>query len=336
MMTDMAREIVEIPAAVERLLANREPVFAAARTISRRSPRFAVVCGRGSSGHVATYLRYLIETRLGIVVSFVAPSVFTTYDRRPSMADSLFIVVSQSGQSPDLVTALSAARRDGAITIAIVNETRCPVADAADMVVAVNAGPELAVAATKSVVNSLVACTDLIASSCGDADLLAAASRLPARLAQALSLDWSAWGDALREARAAFVVGRGYGLGIARELALKLGETIRVPALAYSAAELRHGPQAALASNTPILALRQADATAATVDDLCSDLRNWRLNVFVAGGSASGLPWLGDDHPACDVVCMLVPAYRTIERVARATGCDPDRPPFLSKVTRTL
>ena len=332
----MASEIAEIPAAAGRLLAQAEAFQRATDAIAAAEPPFAVICGRGSSGHAGVHLRYLIETHLGIAVSAAAPSVVTSYRRPSSLRGALFIVISQSGGSPDLVAATRAAQQAGALTLAIVNETDSPVADAARLVLPLAAGPEISVAATKSVVSSMLAGARLIAGVSADAALLAACAAAPARLAAALDLDWSAWGESLSRARAAFIAARGYGFGPAREIALKLSETVRLPALGYSAAELRHGPRAAIAPDTPVLALRQSDGTASTVDGLAEDLTQAGETVFVAGGPASTLPWIGDAHPVLDPVVMLAPAYAAIEAATRAKGYDPDRPPFLEKVTRTL
>ena len=131
-------------------------------------------------------------------------------------------------------------------------------------------------------------------------------------------------------------MGRGYGLGCVRETALKVAEILRVPALGYSAAELRHGPRASITPATPVLVLRQNDEAANAVDDLVRDLNDAKETVFTAGGPAGTLPWIDDGHPVCDPVVMLIPAYRAIEAAARRKGFDPDNPPHLNKVTRTL
>jgi glucosamine--fructose-6-phosphate aminotransferase (isomerizing) len=115
-----------------------------------------------------------------------------------------------------------------------------------------------------------------------------------------------------------------------------VAETLRVPALGYSAAELRHGPRASITPRTPVLVLRQNDEAAPAVDGLVRDLDAAGETVFTAGGPDGTLPWIGDGHPMCDPVIMLVPAYRAIEAVARSRGFDPDNPPHLSKVTQTL
>jgi glutamine---fructose-6-phosphate transaminase (isomerizing) len=332
----MARETAEIPAAAERLLA-RPGVFAAiVERIEQVNPRIVVFCGRGSSGHVGVYLRYLFEVRLGLLASAAAPSVVTAYRRPPELRDALFIVVSQSGRSPDLVNATQVARQLGALTLAIVNDENSPAAATSELVLPIGAGTEDAVAATKTVVLSMIAGAQLVAALARDDDLNDSLQHLPLRLSGALACDWSAWADSAAGAAAAFVVGRGYGLGCVREIALKVAEILRVPTLGYSAAELRHGPRASITPATPVLVLRQNDQAAATVDEIVRDLHNAGDSVFTAGGAAGTLPWIGDGHPVCDPVLMLIPAYRAIEAAARRRGFDPDNPPYLSKVTRTL
>jgi glucosamine--fructose-6-phosphate aminotransferase (isomerizing) len=331
----MAQEIADVSEAAKRLLATDEIFDRFADAIRDKAPRIAVMCGRGSSGHVGVYLRYLFEARLGMLVSAAAPSVVTAYQRAPDMRDALFLVVSQSGHSPDLIAATQSARSLGALTIAIVNDENSPVAAASDLVLPILAGPERAVAATKTVILSMLAGARLVAALARDRALSDAVQRVPGRLAEAQEVDWSFWGQHLVRAPAAFVAARGYGFGPAREIALKLSETLRIPALGYSSAELRHGPRAAINSKTPVLLLRQQDEAGATVDELVRELINRGEPVFVAGGK-SGLPWIGDDHPILDPVVMLVPAYRAIEEAARKRGFDPDNPPHLTKVTRTL
>ena len=332
----MARETAEIPAAAERLLARSDVFAPIVERIEQAKPRIIVFCGRGSSGHIGVYLRYLFEARLGLLGSAAAPSVVTAYQRPPEMRNALFVVVSQSGRSPDLVDATQMARKFGALTLAIVNDENSPAAAASELVLPIGAETEHAVAATKTVVLSMIAGAQLVAALARDDDLNDSLRHLPLRLSGALACDWSAWADCAASAPAAFVVGRGYGLGCVREIALKVAEILRVPALGYSAAELRHGPRASISPATPVLVLRQNDQAAATVDDLVRDLDDAGERVFTAGGAVGTLPWIGDGHPVCDPVLMLIPAYRAIEEAARRRGFDPDNPPYLSKVTRTL
>lgn len=334
--TAMARETAEIPGVADRLLKRNEAILAVADRIGAAKPRMVVTCGRGSSGHVGTYLRYLFEARLGVPVSAAAPSVMTAYRRRPDMRGALFIVVSQSGRSPDLVVATKTARTLGALTLAIVNDEDSPAAEAAELLLPIEAGPERAVAATKTVTLSMLAGAQLVAALAQDDDLVEALNRLPGRLRDALACDWSHWSRRLEGAPGAFIAGRGYGLATARELALKTMEVLRIPALGYSAAELRHGPRAAITAVTPVLVLRQNDEAAAGIDELIRDLNEEHLFVFSAGGASGTLPWIGDDHPICDPVAMLLPAYLAIEREARRRGLDVDNPPHLRKVTCTL
>jgi glutamine---fructose-6-phosphate transaminase (isomerizing) len=332
----MAKEICESPHVVSRIVRNRRAIAEVAKRLDMAGVPLAVLCGRGSSGHIGVFLRYLIETRLHVPVSASAPSVITAFRKPLALRNALFIVISQSGRSPDLVAATQSARESGARTVAIVNAVHSPVADAAEFLIPIEAGPEHSVAATKTVVGSMAAGAALIAELTGDAALGSALDRLPERLQQALKLDWSVIATDLAEATAVFVASRGLGLGPAREIALKLAEILRLPALGFSAAELNHGPRAALSSRTPVIMMRLMDETAITVDRLASELRESGITVHLCGGPRGTLPWLTDDDPTTDAITMLIPAYRMIEHTARAWGFDPDRPPQLTKITETF
>jgi glucosamine--fructose-6-phosphate aminotransferase (isomerizing) len=332
----MAEEIAEAPDVAARLLGSQASVTALVDALALPSRRFAVVCGRGSSGLAGVFLRYLIETRLGLAVCELAPSVITVLERPLALEHALFIVISQSGESPDLIAATEAANRAGAVTVAILNRTDAPLGRIARHVLPMQAEAERAVAATKTVIASLTAAAQMVATASGDAVLGSALARLPARLVAAAACDWDMFAASLVTARAAFVAGRGFGLAPAKEIALKLTEVLTLPALGYSAAELRHGPRAAITAATPVLALSLPDATRGSVDTLVASLRDAGVSVSAAGGAQGDLPWLPDDHPVTDAIALLMPAYAMIERAARRLGRDPDSPPHLSKVTRTL
>jgi len=332
----MARETCEGADVAARILRSRQAISNIARHLDIGATPLAVLCGRGSSGHAGVFLRYLIETRLHLPVSASAPSVITAFRKPLALDKALFIVISQSGRSPDLVAATQSARASGARTVAIVNVVPSPVAHAAEFVIPIEAGVEHSVAATKTVIGSMAAGAELIAALAADAALRSALDRLPERLKRAAALDWSAVSGDLANASAVFVASRGLGLGPAREIALKLAEILRLPALGFSAAELQHGPRAALSAKTPVMLMRLNDETATTVDQLADDLRTDGIALHIAGGPHASLPWIGDDDAATDAITMLVPAYRMIERTARAWDFDPDRPPQLSKVTETF
>ena len=334
--TAMAREIREIPTTAERLLAKRDSIITVAHRIRQADPRVGVISGRGSSGNAGTLLSYLFEARAGLLVSTSAPSVMTTYGQSIDMRNAVFIVISQSGRSPDLVMGAQSARKNGALTIAIVNDLTSPLALACELPLPMGAGLERSVAATKSVVLSMVTSVQLVASLTSDDELNEKIKRLPQRFSDALACDWSLWSRSLAAARAAFVVGRGFGLGPAREIGLKVTEAMRIPTLSYSAAEVMHGPLACASAEIPFLVLRQNDGSSAMVDALIAELRVRKLNVFSAGDPTGVLPWIGNDDPICDAITMLLPAYATIEQAARARGFDPDNPPNLSKITETM
>ena len=334
-MSAMADEIAECARVVRGIRLRGAEIAAVAGRLDLGSAKLALVCGRGSSGHAGVHLRYLIETRLGLPVSSVAPSVFSAFKGDMRLDRVPFFVISQSGRSPDLVVATQKARACGARTVAIVNDAHSPVAEAAEFVLPLDAGSEISVAATKSVVGSMALGAGLVAALAQDAVLDQALDRLPDRLESALSLDWQKLLVPLGEAQCAFAIARGFGLGAAREIALKLAETLRLPAFAYSAAEFLHGPRASLSARMPVIVLRLGDETAESVDATVRTLRAAGQAVFVCGGDGD-LSWIADDHPAIDSIAMLVPAYRLIEQATRRAGFDPDNPPHLKKITETL
>lgn len=333
----MAAETAEAPAAVARAADPRRPglgeVVAGLRA---RPPRLVVTLGRGSSGHAALYARYLIETLAGVPVVDATPSTVSLYGRVPAFQDALLLAVSQSGHSPDLLAYAAAARDAGARVVAVVNDDAAPLAAVADQVVALEAGPERSVAATKTCLASMAALARIVAGWTGHGGLGTALDRLPDDLDRAAAIVWSAAIEPFARAGSALVAGRGPGLAAAMEVALKFKETARLHAEGMSAAELRHGPLALAGPALPVLVLAQADASEAGVVELAQDLRALGSPVFLAGpGAAADLalpPGLdGWTTPIVALGC----AYRLCLAVALARGHDPDRPPHLAKVTRT-
>ncbi|HKZ73173.1 MAG TPA: SIS domain-containing protein, partial [Steroidobacteraceae bacterium] len=262
--TRMFREAAESPQRVRaQLAANREALARLASSLRQQPPRAVVTCARGSSDHAATFARYLIETRLGVLTASAAPSVSSVYAAKPDLEGTVFLAISQSGASPDLLAAAAAARLAGARVIALVNAERSPLAGLAHDLVPLCAGAETSIAATKSFITSLAAITHLVAHWARDGELLGALERAPEQLEAAWQLDWQEAARRLEPARSAYVIGRGLGLGIAQEAALKLKETCGLHAEGVSAAEVRHGPMALVQGGFPVLVFSQDDETRA-------------------------------------------------------------------------
>lgn len=334
----MFREAAEACAAVGRQLAvDRGRVEALGKRIRGFAPRAVVTCARGSSDHAATYAKYLFETRLGVLTASAAPSVASVYGSRQDLSDCLFVAISQSGRSPDLLATARAARDAGALVVALVNVEESPLADLAHETLPLRAGLETAVAATKSYIASLAAVARLVAEWSDDGELRAALAALPALLANAWELDWSGARPMLVDANHLFVIARGVGLGIAQEAALKLKETCGLHAEAYSGAEVRHGPQALLGSAFPALVFAQDDATRPGLEALAGDLASRGVEVACAGARVAGtfeLP-TRPAHPVLAPIALVQSFYRLANAVAIARGRDPDDPPHLDKVTET-
>ena len=335
----MLAEIREAPAAVERQAAELAgPLAELVARLDGAPPRVAVTCARGSSAHAATFGKHLIERYLGIPVAAAAPNIATVYGRSLRLEGQLFLAISQSGRSDDLVEQMRRARAAGAVTAALVNATDSPLAEATEIVLPMQAGPERSVAATKSFVASAAALLRLAALWSGDAAMAASLDRLPERLAAAATLDWQEAVDRLRDAASLVAIGRGPTLAMAREAALKLKETCNVHAEAFSGAEFLHGPVALVDELYPILMFVPSDAAQGGLRQLASDLRGKGASLLVAepGPATAGrLPSLDADHPEADAICMIQSFYGMVERLAALRGVDVDRPRHLQKVTRT-
>jgi glucosamine--fructose-6-phosphate aminotransferase (isomerizing) len=316
---------------------NHEVTQRLGELLRARPPRAVITCARGSSDHAATYAKYLLETRTGAVVASAAPSVASIYQAPQDLRQCLFVAISQSGRSPDLVTAAQAARRAGATVAALVNAEDSPLAQCAEFVLPLCAGPERSVAASKSFIASLAAVLQLTAAWTGAPVLQRCLGEAPELLAQAWELDWSPALAALHEASHLFVIGRGLGLGVAQEAALKGKETCGLHAEAFSGAEVQHGPQALLQSGFPALMLVQDDETRGGLIALAQELVERRVPVLLAGPPVAGaivLPTLVT-HPALEPLLMVQSYYRLVNALALARGRDPDHPPHLKKVTET-
>lgn len=334
----MFREAAEAPAVVQR---QRERNARAMRELGARlramAPRAVVTLARGSSDHAATFARYAIEQRMRVLTSSLSPSIASIYDSTPDLAGMAVLAISQSGRSPDLLSAAEQARATGAVLIAMVNDEHAPVAELADVTIPLGAGPERSVAASKTFIASLAAVLDLLGAWSGDPSVDSALSALPDKLEQAWELDWTDAIGTLADASNMYVVGRGPGLAIAQEAALKLKETCGLHAEGISGAELRHGPMALLRPGFPVLLFAQSDQSLESMVDLAHNLAGRGASMMSAG--IQGVP--GIQLPVVAAEPLIAPLlqiasfYRLANALALARGLDPDRPPHLAKVTET-
>ncbi len=334
--TLMQTEAAEAPDAVRRLVeANKASFATLAERLRTNPPARIVTCARGSSDHAASYGKYLIETLIGIPVASAAPSVASVFAAPVAPGSALCIAISQSGRSPDLLATVRAHQDAGAYVVAFVNDETSPLAEMADTLIGLKAGPERSVAATKSYITALAAFVALVAAWSQDEALAAALDTLPAELEVARDLDWSDAVTALRDATNLFVIGRGYSFGIAQEAALKFKETCGLHAEAFSAAEVRHGPMAIVGQGFPILAFATSDTAGDSVRDAVNEFAERGARICLADAKASGsLPGI-PGHPAIEPILMVQSFYPMANALSLARGHDPDRPLYLKKVTET-
>jgi glutamine---fructose-6-phosphate transaminase (isomerizing) len=338
--TQMYAEAGQAAIAVrQQLAANATLIRQTADVLRTLAPPILFTCARGSSDHAATYAKYMFETRLRIATVSQAPSISSIYGGPLlNMKDVPFIVISQSGRSPDLLISAEAAKAAGALVIALVNDTTSPLAALANIVIPLHAGPETSVAATKSYITALAAIAHLVAYWSQDVELQNQLEMLDVALASAFAADWSGAERFFAPAQSLFVLGRGLTLGIAQEAALKFKETSGLHAEAFSLAEVAHGPMALIKPDFPLLVFPPQDKAALGLEALIEKFAARGAHIAVVGAALPGtvqLPLGYGLHPALAPIAMVQSFYTLVNATAVKRGYDPDHPPLLNKVTET-
>jgi glutamine---fructose-6-phosphate transaminase (isomerizing) len=338
----MAAEIREQPEIYARILREGWPhIHEVARAVAARKPRFALFVARGTSDHAALYAKYLVETRLGLPAGLASPSTMTIYDARPDLRDVLVLAISQSGSSPDLLDPVKRARAAGAITVAVTNAPDSPLVAAAEYHLDVLAGPERAVAATKSYTAELLTLYLFIEALAGGDG--AAARAVPERAAAVLAREdeVAALAARYRFAEQIVVTARGYNYPTAREVALKLMETSYLVAHAFSGADLLHGPMAMIERGFPVIAIVPVGPGGAALRPVLERLREREADTLIVGDPDAarlgtvGLPLPDAGPEVLTPLLTILPMQQFAWYLARQRGGDPDQPRGLRKITET-
>jgi glucosamine--fructose-6-phosphate aminotransferase (isomerizing) len=353
----MRSEIVESVAVAARLIKNRAAYEAIGSQLAKRNPRVVVVAGRGTSDHAAIYARYLLEHALGVPVALAAASLLTQYGVESASPESALLAFSQSGAGPDLIALVESARRHGAYTVALTNDVGSQLSAAAEQTANLDAGPERAVAATKTYIAELVSVALIAAAAARgvgrDASWSREVNSLPERLQATLSAasKWVARGEqapvyaALLKSNRALIVGRGFEYPNALEIALKLRETTGMFSDGYSAADLLHGPIASAHADVPAIVLSTDPQTEASVANGLERLKRGGTPLLVIRSTLTASHQLapteelllpdGPSGPLCTPVTAIA-GLSIVESVATRRGLNPDEPAGLTKVTKTF
>ncbi len=284
-----------------------------------------MIIGRGSSDHAGVFGKYLIEIEAGVPVSSAAPSVASVYGKKLKLQDSLVIVISQSGRSPDIIAQAQMAKDAGAYCVALVNDETSPLGDIVDEVLPLKAGAEISVAATKSYLATLSALAHLVANWTENQELINALAELPAAMEEMIASPAQLTPASIANVKNMVVLGRGLGFAIAKEMALKLKEVSSIHAEAFSSAEFLHGPVTLVEQGLAILNCAVNDESATShqeqideVIDRGADLVHLRQNDVIV-------------HPRLAPLVVLQRFYLDVAKVAVSRGFNPDEPKGLKK-----
>jgi glucosamine--fructose-6-phosphate aminotransferase (isomerizing) len=339
----LEQEIMSQPTVIAHLLEQEIDRIGA---IAAKIPPFnyVVIAARGSSDHAALYAKYAWAALGGYPVALATPSLHTLYGMPPRMEGALVIGISQSGQSPDIIAVVEAARQQGRPTLAITNDGESPLARVADDVIQLHVGQERSVAATKTYTAELVVLAAFAAHLSGSSERLAELRRVPEACAATLSLTGplAERAERYRYATACTTIGRGYNYATAVELALKLKELTYVMATAYSSADFRHGPIATVEVGSPVILVMPSGKTYDDLAKLAGELALRGAELLIISNVSSALEQSRTALPFTDIVPewlspipAVIPGQVLALRLALVKGLDPDIPRGLQKVTRT-
>lgn len=338
-------EILEQPAALQRLLDGENKNIAKVATkIKARAPKYIMLAARGSSDNAARYGQYLFSACNRLPVALATPSLFTIYKSPPRIKDALVIAISQSGQSPDICAVIEEGSHQGALTVAVTNDTSSPLAAAADVCIDLRAGPEHSVAASKTYTSSLLAMAMLSTALAGEKSNQNQIASIPDHLFKLLhqSSQIMASAETYRDIVNCVTLGRGYNYSTAFEIALKLKELTYVLAEPYSSADFQHGPVALVQGGFLVLAIVPEGITADELTDLVKTLRRKGAHLYIIGARNETLS-LGQNSISIpgtipewlSPIAAVVPGQLFALGLAKARGINPDQPRGLTKVTLT-
>ena len=339
-------EILEQPQRLENLLSSqRSTAEAIAREVHARRISYVFLAARGTSDNAGRYANYLLGGMNRLPLALATPSLFTYYQRPPRLEGALVVGISQSGQSPDIVSVVEEGKRQGCMTLSITNEPDSPLAKASDHLLHIQAGPELAIAATKTYTCELMTIAMLSVALDPGRLTWEALSRVPGWVQQALGHD-EAMAQAVQRykyARQCVVLGRGYNYATAFEWALKLKELTYMEAEPYSPADFQHGPIAMVERAFPVMAVVAAGPVAQSLIPLLQQLKqDLMAELLVISNAREALALaepsfaLADEIPeALTPLVGIVPAQLMAYHLTRAKGYDPEKPRTIQKVTET-
>lgn len=339
-------EILEQPARLDGLLQNqKQAVNEIARAIRARDIEYVFLTARGTSDNAGRYANYLWGAHNRLPLALATPSLFTYYQSPPRLRNALVVGISQSGQSPDIVSVLEEGRKQNCLTLAIVNNPDSPLARAADLVLDVQAGDEKAVAATKTYTAQLTAIAMISAALDNSASRWDELAGIPTLATQTLALDAdiARMAQRYRYLRQCVVLGRGFNYATAFEWALKLKELTYTIAEPYSSADFQHGPIAMIEGGFPVLAIAPTGKVHDSMQAMLSKLRNdHSAELVVISDDASTLALAQSPipltHPIPEWLTPIVgilPAQLFACHLTSVKGLDPERPRAITKVTET-
>jgi glutamine---fructose-6-phosphate transaminase (isomerizing) len=338
-------EIAEQPERIKSLLAaQRKTVERIAAEIQKREIQYVFLAARGTSDNAGRYANYLLGAMNGLPLALATPSLFTYYKQPPILKNALVVGISQSGKSPDIVSVLEEGKQQNCLTLAITNQPTSPLAQVSDFVIDLKAGPEKAVAATKTYTSELMAVAMLSAALSSNKKAWTELAKVSGWMKQALKQS-----DFISQAAQRYrfidqtvVLGRGFNYATAFEWALKMKELTYIIAEPYSSADFAHGPIAMMVSGYPVFAVASKGKVFDSMLEMLKRLRELSAELVVISNDKRALSLaqvpltIPNDIPEwLSPLVSILPAQLFAYHLTVAKGYNTEQPRSIHKVTET-
>jgi len=339
MTTKMLEETLQTSTVLKKQWSENTQKLEEITSILRKiNPYCFITFARGSSDHAAAYFNYIASLELKKLSTSLTPSLVSVHDLNLDFSRALGVGISQSGKGPDILSLIKKVNSQKSLTLALVNNVDSPLANEAKLVYPLWAGKEISVAATKSFIASIYAAASIIAKINENKKLLEAIEKSPDFLPKELDSHWDNIINILKDSERTMIVGRGLGYAIAHEAALKLKETCHIQAESISSAEIKHGPQAVVGHNYPLIIFALRGVEQESLIELGLEMRKRGANVCIICDkliSEKDCLYTPSTHTYLDPMNLIYSFYLMVQKLALVKGLDPDNPRFLSKVTMT-
>ena len=334
----LLNEALSIPEKINHFIINDKNNYAdVSKLINEKKIQYIVTVARGTSDCAALYASYMFAKYLGLPTYSMPPSIITLENSQFDFSKALVIIISQSGLSTDLVECENKSKQMGATTILISNNQKSPMVSTSNFFYYINAGEERSVAATKTFVLSLLIIQKIIFNTLNK-NINNHIKKISEKLIKDSNNQWNPK-ILNKSVDVGFIIGRGVGYAIANEISLKFKELCQEMIEPFSSAEVMHGPKSLIQDSFKLFTMSLKDNSGKIVNQDSQEitkLTNLHYSISFDYKDNINLFYNSYEFIELDPIIILSKFYPWIVKYSIEKGLDPDKPRYLTKVTKTF